>query len=116
MTKKLLTIAVPTYNRAELLDKQLAWLAQAIQGFESECEIIISDNGPGIPDNKISTIFERFYTERPEGESYGNHSGLGLSISKQIVDAHGGSIWAENKKDADGNRIGAKFIVELQVV
>ena len=79
-------------------------------------QIIVSDNGPGIPDNKISTIFERFYTERPEGESYGNHSGLGLSISKQIVDAHGGSIWAENKKDADGNRIGAKFIVELQVV
>ncbi len=41
---KLLTIAIPTYNRAELLDKQLAWLAQAIQGFESDCEIFVSDN------------------------------------------------------------------------
>jgi hypothetical protein len=41
---KLLTIAIPTYNRAELLDKQLTWLAQAIKGFESDCEILVSDN------------------------------------------------------------------------
>lgn len=88
----------------------------SIQENNGNYQIIVSDNGPGIPENKINNIFERFYTERPEGESYGNHSGLGLSISKQIVDAHGGSIWAENNKDADGNRIGAKFIVELQAV
>ena len=75
--------------------------------------IIIEDEGPGIPESKIGTIFERFYTERPDTESYGNHSGLGLSISKQIVEAHGGQIWAENKKDSEGNRVGAKFFVRL---
>lgn len=75
--------------------------------------IVIEDQGPGIPENKIGTIFERFYTERPNTESYGNHSGLGLSISKQIVEAHGGQIWAENKKDSGGNRMGAKFFVRL---
>lgn len=75
--------------------------------------VTVEDDGPGIPSKKIDAIFERFYTERPEYEDYGTHSGLGLSISKQIIDAHEGKIWAENRIDADGNRIGAKFIVEL---
>lgn len=78
--------------------------------------IIVEDNGPGIPENKISEIFERFYTERPDHEEYGTHSGLGLSISKQIIDAHGGKIWAENRMNDDGKCIGAKFIVELKAV
>jgi two-component system sensor histidine kinase ChvG len=73
----------------------------------------VEDSGPGIPDNKIETIFERFYTERPDHEDYGSHSGLGLSISKQIIEAHGGNIWAENIRDGDGKRIGARFCVEL---
>ncbi|HPF78835.1 MAG TPA: stimulus-sensing domain-containing protein [Alphaproteobacteria bacterium] len=76
--------------------------------------VSVEDEGPGIPDGKLQTIFERFYTERPGHENYGNHSGLGLSISKQIVDAHGGELWAENKLDSDGNRKGAKFFVELK--
>lgn len=76
--------------------------------------VCIEDDGPGIPDSKINAIFERFYTERPDHEDYGSHSGLGLSISKQIVDAHGGEIWAENKLDNKNNRIGAKFFVQLQ--
>jgi two-component system sensor histidine kinase ChvG len=75
--------------------------------------VTIEDDGPGIPDNKIDSIFERFYTERPDHEDYGAHSGLGLSISKQIIDAHDGRIYAENIRDKNSNRIGARFIIEL---
>ncbi|HTH17532.1 MAG TPA: stimulus-sensing domain-containing protein [Magnetospirillum sp.] len=70
--------------------------------------IQVEDEGPGIPDNKLDAIFDRFYSERPQSEKFGTHSGLGLSISKQIVDAHGGLIWAENRKDG-----GARFVVKL---
>jgi two-component system sensor histidine kinase ChvG len=73
----------------------------------------VSDQGPGIPDGKLEAIFDRFYSERPAGEKFGTHSGLGLSISKQVVQAHGGSIWAENRIDSDGRVIGARFVVEL---
>ncbi len=77
--------------------------------------IQVDDEGPGIPENKLQTVFERFYTERPKDEGYGNHSGLGLSISKQIVEAHGGQIWAENlRDDNDGSVAGARFNVVLQ--
>ncbi len=72
---------------------------------------IVEDSGPGIPYNKLNTIFERFYTERPDHEDYGAHSGLGLSISKQIIDAHEGEIYAENK---NGTQSGARFIVKLK--
>jgi two-component system sensor histidine kinase ChvG len=58
-------------------------------------------------------IFDRFYTERPLGETFGTHSGLGLSISRQIVEAHRGLIWAENRKSAQGSIIGARFSVRL---
>ncbi len=74
----------------------------------------IEDEGPGIPENKINNIFERFYTERPTHEDYGAHSGLGLSISKQIIDAHGGKIYAENILNKNNQRCGARFIVELE--
>lgn len=73
----------------------------------------VDDEGTGIPENKLQTVFERFYTERPQHESYGEHSGLGLSISKQIVDAHGGQIWAENLRRTDGSIRGARFNVVL---
>ena len=73
----------------------------------------IEDHGPGIPEDKLTAIFDRFYTERPPGEKYGTHSGLGLSISKQIVEAHRGMIWAENCKDASGARTGARFCIRL---
>ena len=75
--------------------------------------VSISDEGPGIPEGKLEAVFQRFYTERPAGEKFGTHSGLGLSISKQIVDAHGGDIWAANRHDESGRVRGACFTVRL---
>lgn len=75
--------------------------------------IVIEDEGSGIPENKLEAIFDRFYSERPRSEKFGTHSGLGLSISKQIVEAHRGKIRAENRRDAAGRTIGARFIVQL---
>jgi two-component system, OmpR family, sensor histidine kinase ChvG len=83
----------------------------------SEIEIIVDDDGPGIRDDALERIFERFYTDRPH-QGFGQNSGLGLSISKQIIEAHGGRIWAENRVgpvDADGQATvaGARFVVRL---
>jgi len=87
----------------------------AVSGDSEEVAVTVEDEGPGIPETKLATIFERFYSERPKGEKFGTHSGLGLSISKQIVDAHGGRIYAENRHDAEGRVIGARFVVRLPV-
>ncbi len=76
-------------------------------------EIIVEDEGIGIPEDKLESIFERFYSERPKGEAFGKHSGLGLNICKQVVEAHGGQIIAENRSDDEKNIIGARFIVLL---
>jgi two-component system sensor histidine kinase ChvG len=75
--------------------------------------VTIDDDGPGIPEGKLEAIFDRFYTERPASEKFGTHSGLGLSISKQIVEAHGGIIRAENRRDSAKRVVGARFIVRL---
>jgi two-component system sensor histidine kinase ChvG len=74
--------------------------------------ITVEDQGPGLPEGKFEAIFNRFYTERPAGEKFGTHSGLGLSISRHIVEAHRGRIWAENIV-ADGRVTGARFSVRL---
>ena len=58
--------------------------------------ITVEDDGPGIPPHALERIFERFYTDRPN-QGFGQNSGLGLSISRQIIEAHGGRIWAENR-------------------
>ena len=71
----------------------------------------VDDEGPGIPENKLNTIFERFYSERPAHEDYGSHSGLGLSIARQIVKAHNGVIFAENIRDDQNQVRGARFTV-----
>lgn len=76
-------------------------------------EVVVEDEGPGIPEAKLESIFERFYSERPQGERFGQHSGLGLSISKQIVEGLRGQIGAENRRDAEGKVVGARFIVRL---
>jgi two-component system, OmpR family, sensor histidine kinase ChvG len=75
--------------------------------------VTVEDQGPGIPEDKLTAIFDRFYTERPPEEKFGTHSGLGLSISKQIVEAHRGRIWAENRTDATGSVRGARFSIRL---
>jgi two-component system, OmpR family, sensor histidine kinase ChvG len=83
-------------------------------------EVLVDDDGPGVRPDALEKIFERFYTDRPH-QGFGQNSGLGLSISKQIVEAHGGAIWVENRivatatvaPDAEPKVIGARFIVRL---
>ena len=79
-----------------------------VTGDAERIVVTVSDEGPGIRGD-ISRIFQRFYTDRPDGEHFGDHSGLGLSICRQIVIAHKGTITAENRED----RSGARFIVTL---
>ena len=82
----------------------------------SRCVTTIEDNGPGIQAENIDRIFERFYTDRPESEGFGQNSGLGLSISRQIAEAHRGSLRAENIVNAEsGEVLGARFILALPV-
>ncbi len=83
----------------------------------NQIEVLIDDDGPGIRPDMLEKIFERFYTDRPH-QGFGQNSGLGLSISKQIVEAHGGAIWAENRTGGPGDDgaptvLGARFIVRL---
>lgn len=82
---------------------------------KAACKIQIEDNGPGIQAEDIDRIFERFYTDRPGSESFGQNSGLGLSISRQIAEAHGGTLRAENVAGPDGQITGARFILTLPV-
>ena len=83
----------------------------------SDVEILIEDSGPGIKSEDTDRIFERFYTDRPGTGAFGQNSGLGLSISRQIVEAHGGRIWAENiisggdKREVSGARFGVRLPV-----
>lgn len=80
--------------------------------------VVVEDTGPGIPEEALEKVFDRFYSHRPDGE-FGNNSGLGLAISKQIVEAHGGVIWAENirptRADVTSEPHGARFVVGLPV-
>ena len=85
---------------------------------KNEVEVLIDDDGPGVRPEALEKIFERFYTDRPEDQGFGQNSGLGLSISKQIVEAHGGRIWVENRVapargDDEPKVLGARFHVRL---
>jgi two-component system sensor histidine kinase ChvG len=84
-----------------------------------EIQIAVEDEGPGIPPENLERIFERFYTDRPQ-ENFGQNSGLGLNISRQIVMAHGGRLYAENRPppgmwrgNGDGKSGGARFVIRL---
>jgi two-component system sensor histidine kinase ChvG len=85
---------------------------------ENRVLVVVEDTGPGIPEQALTKVFKRFYSERPQ-DDFGNHSGLGLAISKQIVEAHGGVIWAENIRpthaDPTSEPLGARFVVGLPV-
>ncbi|MFD2172795.1 stimulus-sensing domain-containing protein [Rhodobacter lacus] len=85
---------------------------------ENRVLVVVEDTGPGIPEEALTKVFKRFYSQRPEGQ-FGDHSGLGLAISKQIVEAHGGVIWAENIRPTDADitsePLGARFVVGLPV-
>lgn len=78
-----------------------------------EVTVTVEDDGPGIPPENLETVFQRFYTARPKGAAFGGHSGLGLSIARQIVEAHNGRIAAANRTGPDGTVVGARFTVVL---
>ena len=76
-------------------------------------EVVVEDQGPGIPSDKLEKIFERFYTDRPAGAKFGLNSGLGLSIVAQIIESHRGTVEAGNTFGTDGEIKGARFVVTL---
>jgi two-component system sensor histidine kinase ChvG len=83
----------------------------------AEIEVIVEDEGPGIDPDALDRIFERFYTDRPD-QGFGQNSGLGLSISRQIIEAHRGTIRAENRpgppdEAGEPTRLGARFVIRL---
>ncbi|WP_298745731.1 HAMP domain-containing sensor histidine kinase [uncultured Brevundimonas sp.] len=80
---------------------------------ERPVRVRVDDDGPGVPPENLETVFERFYTSRPRGTAFGTNSGLGLSIVRQIVEAHGGRVWAGNRPGTDGGIAGARFEVAL---
>ncbi|TPW04720.1 MAG: two-component system, OmpR family, sensor histidine kinase ChvG [bacterium] len=80
---------------------------------DRQVRVRIDDDGPGIPAENLETVFERFYTARPRGTAFGANSGLGLSIVRQIVEAHGGLVRAANRPDEAGGVAGARFEVAL---
>ena len=89
----------------------------SLQRKGDDAVVTMADDGPGIPENKRDTIFNRFYSERPEGETFGRHSGLGLSISRQIIEALGGKITANNRKRRRGAfKTGAEMVIALPIV
>ena len=98
----------PTYGEVRV--------SVALQGPEPErVRITVDDDGPGVPPENLDTVFKRFYTSRPRGAAFGSNSGLGLSIVRQIVEAHGGRVHAENRHAQDGAVLGARFVVELPI-
>jgi len=85
---------------------------------ENRVLVVVEDTGPGVPEQALTKVFQRFYSQRAE-KDFGNNSGLGLAISKQIVEAHGGVIWAENirptEADVTSDPLGARFVVGLPI-
>jgi len=77
---------------------------------KKDVQLVIEDEGPGFNEKNIDKIFNRFYSNRPE--NFGEHSGLGLNIVKNIIELHGGSITASNQT---GNKKGARIEVLLPI-
>ncbi|GCA47619.1 sensor protein kinase WalK [Sinorhizobium sp. KGO-5] len=100
-------------NARSFVSEQNGRIVVRLTRSRSRCIVYVEDNGPGIQAEDIDRIFERFYTDRPEGEDFGQNSGLGLSISRQIAEAHGGTLRAENIAGKDGHIGGARFVLSL---
>ncbi len=101
-------------NARSFVPERTGRIMVRLQRVKHKCRIIVEDNGPGIRAETSERIFERFYTDRPDSEAFGQNSGLGLSISRQIAEAHGGSLTAENIVDKqNGTILGARFILTL---
>ena len=104
-----------------LLDNALSFAAKdteiRLQLWHQDDSISVSieNDGDPIPESKLETIFERFYTQRPKNEAFGTHSGLGLHIAQQIVHAHHGHILAENITDSSGQHTSVRFTVTFPV-
>lgn len=110
---RLLRVFENLLNNSFSLALEKARIAIRVTVREEIVEVSVEDNGPGIPVGSADKIFERFYSERPDAESFGKHSGLGLSISRQIVASHGGEIKGKNRIGPKGEVLGAAFIVKL---
>lgn len=114
---RLVQVVANLVDNAKSFAKKDGLVRVLMQPVGDSIEILVEDDGPGIEPDNLDRIFERFYTDRPQEDEYGKNSGLGLSISKQIVEAHGGRIWAENRIRAidggDGLPLGARFVVVL---
>lgn len=102
-------------NARSFVPEDTGCIVVTLAGDGARLRVLVEDNGPGIPAENIERIFERFYTDRPASEAFGQNSGLGLSISRQIIEAHGGALTAENIVDpAQPEKIaGARFIIDL---
>jgi two-component system sensor histidine kinase ChvG len=85
----------------------------ALHRVRDDVVITVADEGPGIPPENLETVFDRFYTSRPKGAAFGGNSGLGLSIARQIAEAHGGTLRAENRLGADDAVLGGFFSLTL---
>lgn len=100
-------------NARSFVSEESGRITVRLSRHKDRCIVQVEDNGPGIQAEDIDRIFERFYTDRPASEGFGQNSGLGLSISRQIAEAHGGSLRAENVVDKYGVISGARFTLLL---
>lgn len=100
-------------NARSFVSEESGRITVRLSRHRDRCLVQVEDNGPGIQAEDIDRIFERFYTDRPASEGFGQNSGLGLSISRQIAEAHGGSLRAENVVDKYGVISGARFTLSL---
>jgi two-component system, OmpR family, sensor histidine kinase ChvG len=116
-------VFVNLFDNARSFSPENGEVRVALMRDGNEIIVTVDDDGPGIPAHALERIFERFYTDRPH-QGFGQNSGLGLSISRQIIEAHGGSIMAQNRtghgsmvqnEAADAPVLGARFIVRLPI-
>lgn len=98
-------------NARSFVDERNGKIEIALRRSGEWVEISVEDNGPGIPSEDTERIFERFYTDRPGDESFGQNSGLGLSISRQIIETHGGTLTAGSRQGQKG----ARFLIRMPV-